>query len=449
MILNFFITTSTIFICLFNIITSLQAQDISGDNFEDAFFEENEDEAKDGVSLPLRGFVRTESSYQVDNPRWILAGAGSNLILEWKTDYGKFYGQSDFRANAAYDIENDSEYMKKNYRFEVIPQELYWSKAWEDVTLSAGKIITVWGKADILPVVDVLTAKDMTQFLFARPENIRLGQNEVVLDWFINNHELNFVLVPYPVFNRYTDRDHPYSILRVNNSKAPEGDRIEENGYKRKVEGAMRYNYMFDGGSIALFAGLLNNRDTIINSYGGMNEIEYKESHDIYYFAGTSCNIALSQFLIKGEIGYSQQILKQKQEAMTYRLYGDNVNLLSTMLGLDYNTTDTGSFLVEASMESVFSNSDNLISKRNSLMLGGGWLEQFFNDNFDIMISLFLTEGVDNLLFRGQVKYDFNDYLSTEFQYTGLYDFLGDDDGNPFEDMDRVDFYLVYAFDLE
>ena len=65
------------------------------------------------------------------------------------------------------------------------------------------------------------------------------------------------------------------------------------------------------------------------------------------------------------------------------------------------------------------------------------------------MISLFLTEGVDNLLFRGKVKYDFNDYLSTEFQYTGIYEFSGNDDGNPFEDMDRVDFYLIYAFDLE
>ena len=133
----------------------------------------------------------------------------------------------------------------------------------------------------------------------------------------------------------------------------------------------------------------------------------------------------------------------------TYRLYGDNVNLLSTMLGFDYNTTDTGSFLVEASMESVVSNPDNLIAERNSLMLGGGWLEKFFNDNLDIMISIFLTEGVDNLLFRGQAKYDINDYLSLEFQYTGIYDFSKGDDENPFEDMDRIDFYLVYGFDWE
>jgi hypothetical protein len=183
-------------------------------------------------------------------------GPFTALTLDHQASWGQIYGEGWARYNAAYRIENDSSYTRNGYEFEALMSELYYRKSFENVSVSVGKIITVWGKADILPVSDVISARDATKAFFAQPQEARIGQNTIRVDWFLPKQEIQLIFIPYPVFTRYTDRDHPYSLI-------PGVEIHRASDYGREVEGGAQYTAYFGGGAVSLFAGRFYNRDPL------------------------------------------------------------------------------------------------------------------------------------------------------------------------------------------
>jgi hypothetical protein len=208
-------------------------------------FEEPAPQKSDSkFTLPVRGKAVMELGRQIDN-RFVFLGPFTALTLDHQASWGQIYGEGWARYNAAYRIENDSSYTRNGYEFEALMSELYYRKSFENVSVSVGKIITVWGKADILPVSDVISARDATKAFFAQPQEARIGQNTIRVDWFLPKQEIQLIFIPYPVFTRYTDRDHPYSLI-----PGVEIHRASDIG--REVEGGAQYTAYIGGGAQSL-----------------------------------------------------------------------------------------------------------------------------------------------------------------------------------------------------
>lgn len=439
---------SRAFLILLAITTAIPAQEF---DFEETKEAASEDKKKTSFpKLPFRGKVSAEFGRQIDN-RWVFLGPFLGLTLDQQTSWGQIYGEAAFRYNAAYAVEKDSTYTREGYQFEAILAELYWKKSFDKVSISAGKIITVWGKADILPVSDVISARDATKAFFAQPQEARLGQNTVRVDWFLPKQEIQLIFIPYPVNSRYTDRDHPYSLI-------PGVEIHKASAYGREVEGGAQYTGYFGGGAVSVFGGRFYNRDPLFKL--NPNDFTFDARHSPYATTGLSANFPLWGMLLKLDSAYQFKRLNQTATqlpnpecpftcnsiTMPYDVKG--VDTGGVTVGLDYNTNDYGSFILEYSVTGPMKKDPELLRDDPLQSYAFGYSKNFVRDtlSFNSFVVTFLKYS--NILFRFNLTYKITDVISTYLQYTGIFIASGDPDLRIFDKYDRVDFQLSYAFDL-
>ncbi len=400
--------------------------------------------------LPLRGKVSAEFGRQIDN-RWVFLGPFLGLTLDQQSSWGQIYGEAAFRYNASYSVEKDSTYVREGYQFEAILAELYWKKSFDNVSISAGKIITVWGKADILPVSDVISARDATKAFFAQPQEARLGQNTIRVDWFLPKQEIQLIFIPYPVNTRYTDRDHPYSLI-------PGADIQKAPTFGREVEGGAQYTAYLGGGAVSVFGGRFYNRDPLFKL--NPTDFSFQAQHAPYATTGLSANFPLWGMLLKFDSAYQFKRLNQTATqlpnpecpttcntiTMPYDVKG--VDTAGITVGIDYNTTEYGSFILEYSVTGPMKKDPELLRDDPLQSYAFGYSKNFLRDTLSFNSFVFTFLKYSNILFRFNLTYKITDVISTYLQYTGIFIASGDPDLRIFDKYDRVDFQLSYAFDL-
>lgn len=406
--------------------------------------------AEKKFTLPIRGKVVSETGRQIDN-RWVFLGPFLGLTLDHQSSWGQIFGESVFRYNASYAIEKDSTYTREGYQFEAIPTELYWRKSFDKVTLTVGKLITVWGKADILPVSDVISARDATKAFFAQPQEARLGQNTIRLDWYLKGHELQFLIIPYPVFSRYTDRDHPYSLI-------PNVEIHRASSTGRDVEAGAQYTSYVAGGQVSLFAGHFYNRDPLFKLRPV--DFSFEAQHATYQTTGINANFPLWGFLWKLDTAYQFGRLNQTAIQLanptcptscpTITMPDDakKADTWGVTAGLDYNTTRLGSIIFEYSVSAPTKKDPQLLRDSALHSIALGYSKAFLQDTLTFNSFLVTFLRFDNVLFRFNLTYKITDVISGYVQYTGVFIASGDPDLRIFDKYDRVDLQLAYAFDL-
>jgi hypothetical protein len=400
-------------------------------------------EEETGTGFPLRGKVSMESVRQIEGPsRWIRLGPALHLIFDYNSAPGLFYAEITGRYNRAYRLEGDSGYTIKNHEKELVLRELYWKKSFGAVTLSAGNIMTVWGKADLLPVTDPVSAIDRSEYFFARPEEARLGQNTLKLEYFGKKSDTSLLFIPYPRFDRFSDRDHPYSYLP--------GSSIEEKNDTREYEGGIRQNIRFHRGSLSLMGGWFNNREPLLShTITPEGEILFFKEYKPGIFTGISTNLAFAPFLIKCDLAYYPERSLQKIDVITGLPGGiTRGKRIDGTIGLDYNGGKAGMFILEISGSHIFEKKDELAQKRNVLLGSAGWSDTYFSDDLKVNAFCFFFKKVNNILWRIEGEYSFSDQFSVYIQYTGIVIGSGDHEYSRFNDYDRIDLALIYNFDM-
>lgn len=415
--------------------------------------DENPGVEKSKSTFSLRGSISAESSFQMDPFRWIRLGPALHLILDFPNNVINIYSEATGRINPAYYIEDDSKEVKDNYTAEVILRELYFQKSVSFLTITIGNKMIVWSESDILPVVDLVSAADMTESLFANPEEARLGQNIIGLDFFFTAFELNLVFSPYPLFNRITDNGHPYSLIP--------GAQINNDPENRTPEYAGRLK--FTSGKIALsFAGgNVHNRLPLFSLNEDLVSLDpvYKTS----FFTGIGGTLALDPFLLKLEARYSFK--KPFQQTVVIPFCDANgcsdmtipdgtyrEDEMAYTLGFDFNAGKIGFFILEASIilpEMYFDSPENL-----SWLAALGWSKSLFRDQLDLSVFLIAADAIENIILRASAKWTIIDNLSVSAQYTGIW--MNGSTGNSaesqyyesLEDFDRFDLIVRYHFAL-
>jgi len=425
-------------------IGSLYAQEFEFEETKEAAPQEKK------FTLPIRGKAVSEVGRQVEN-RWVFLGPFLGLTLDYQTGWGQIFGESVFRYNASYAIEKDSTYTREGYQFEAIPTELYWRKSFDRVTLTIGKLITVWGKADILPVSDVISARDATKAFFAQPQEARLGQNTIRLDWYLKGHEFQFLVIPYPVFSRYTDRDHPYALI-------PNVDIHRASSTGREVEAGAQYTAYVAGGAISVFGGHFYNRDPLFKLRA--SDFSFEARHATYQTTGINANFPIWGFLLKIDTAYQFGRLNQTAiqlpnpacptscSAITMPDDAKKADTIGGTIGFDYNTTEYGSFILEYSVSGPAKRDAQLLRDTPLQSIAFGYSKNFIRDTLSFNSFLVTFLRFDNLLFRFNITYKITDVISGYVQYTGVFIASGDPDLRIFDKYDRVDLQLAYAFDL-
>ncbi|MDQ7075592.1 MAG: hypothetical protein Q9O24_10685 [Gammaproteobacteria bacterium] len=377
----------------------------------------------------LRGSLSLDLARQIGAPnRWVRNGVSTQLILDRETPIGHLYAEATGLYNAAYRLEKDPQAIIDRYEVDGLLREFYWQKAFAQFSLSVGRKMLVWGKADLLPVVNMITPQDRSAALFAKPEETRLGQDLIQLDWYGNGQQLNAVLIPQPQFNLQVNSGHPYATLFSDST-----DRIKDND----VEYGLRWNQQLPRAELALIAGHFANRDPLFDGF--------EQTHRASDVLALSYNRAADPFLFKTELAYlprhptqifSPQEKPQIEEKESYR----------AMLGVDYVSQNYGSWITELYAEWPSVNYPGSSAKTSFGLLAINWSERYWRDDLLLGATVMFFSDLENRVVHLSSRYQYDDRWSVSGQYSRI-DANGDSFLlTPLEGFDRLDFSLSYTF---
>ncbi|HHS14234.1 MAG TPA: hypothetical protein ENN03_10780 [bacterium] len=245
-------------------------------------------------------------------------------------------GKAAFRANPYI-----YHYSDRNQTFGL--RQAYMDVYFHAVDLRVGKQQIIWGKADGVFITDIVSPKDLSEFLLPDFEEIRMGVTAVKADYYSGNHSLELVWLPFFTPTRMPEQE---SIWRPRSDfpmtpQFDDSDR-EVTGSLANSEWFAKYSALTPAVDFEIMAGYAWDDDpamhverTVDPQTGQMTALTVKPKHHRLTLAGGSFSTTLGPAVLRGEGAfyagkYFSTADTSAAEAVVRK------NYLHYMFGLDY-----------------------------------------------------------------------------------------------------------------
>jgi len=237
------------------------------------------------------------------------------------------------------------QYPSQDIEFNI--REAYIQKNFETVDITLGKQQIVWGKADGVFITDVVSPKDLSEFLLRDFEEIRMGVTSLKIDWalpetFIEEHNLSIVLIPIFTGNIMPKKDSiwypslPFPIEPIINDTKEVEQKFENS------EAFIKYSATTSAIDFELMGGYMFSDDPTMHISKTMNMTTHQltaitidpEYHRLA-LAGGSFSTTLGGLVLRGEAAYYNGKYFNTEDP----LYKDTTiqkNYIHYLIGLDY-----------------------------------------------------------------------------------------------------------------
>lgn len=300
------------------LITSAHAQSASGDATEkaptskDALFD---DDATDG-KIGLHGFVDVLPAYTYSSPaHWSRAvarlqasatGAFSESV-KWKlgarVDVDPVYFGSNFYL----------EPVKKDERFDFFYRENYLDLSAGDWDLRIGAQQIVWGEVVGIFVADVVSARDLREFLLPSFDIIRIPQPAVRAEYSAGNAHVEFVWIPTPAFDDIGKPGSDFYPVRLPSPTSAEVADIFQDPVRPERKPAnsnygVRANTTFSGFDVAAFYyRSFSAQPTFyrVASFDPVPSVVFQPRYDRIWQVGGTMSKDLADAVLRAEVVYT------------------------------------------------------------------------------------------------------------------------------------------------
>ena len=352
-------------------------------------------------------------------------------------------GENDFSiVQNTFDL--DIEHSRKNVSFLVNPyiyqypekdldfnlREAYMDIYFKAMDIRIGKQQIIWGSADGVFITDVVSPKNLEEFLLRDFEEIRVGITSLKADYYIGNNTLEFVWAPVFTPTKMPDKSSIWFPER-DLSKAPIEPTIDNS--KREVENNLENSEVFarfsSMGSLIdyeLMAGYMwddeptmHIQKTIDRETQKPTSITAIPQHHRLSLAGGSFSTTLGPFVFRGEGAYYDGKYFQdsnQPEGVVEK------NYLHYLVGTDFKLFDVNlstQFIQETILDYDDSIRDEQYKNTMTFLAKDDFLRQ------KLTVEFFSYVGLNNsdALLRPKVYYDLQDSFELLF---GANLFLGE-----------------------
>jgi hypothetical protein len=303
-------------------------------------------------AFPLRGFFQTELAYTYSDPvHWsdvlgrIELGTKGHLGdgIKWKAtgraDYNAVYDLTDFYSDAVRDDQ------RAKFRF----GETYLDFSTGSLDWRVGRQQIVWGEMVGLFFADVVSAKDLREFILPDFDVLRIPQWAARAEYFRNDFHAEVIWIPFPSFDLigtpfqpamlgagsdfYPYPISPAGIPIIMDEKKP-GYGLDHTNY------GLRLSQLADGWDVSGFwYSSMDSQPTFYRD--AINQQVFYPRHDRIWQAGGTLTKDLGTFVLKAEAVYTDG----RNYNVTNLTDSDGVvkqNTLDWVVGIDFNpTTET------------------------------------------------------------------------------------------------------------
>jgi hypothetical protein len=336
---------------------------------DDPFKDALEKGASSGGGSGVKGFLQFEMARAVDSPahwsrmmtRADFSGNGNlGNGIKWKlgarVDYDAVYSLHDNDYPGA---------VGRNQRFNVYLRENYLDIGAGNWDFRLGKQHVVWGEMVGLFFADVVSARDMREFILPEFDMMRIPQWAVRAEYFNDDFHAEFLWIPvasYDLIGKPGAEFYPWQIQPPGVNVVYRNEDIPERTLANSNYG-IRLSTLKNGWDVSGFA--YSSMDVSPTFYRDATSIPgtylYRARHDrIHQYGGTVAK-DFGAFVLKGEMVYTHG----RQFTVLRASDSDGVvpqNTLDWALGLDFNLVGETRFNVQFYQRQYFSHDPDLIA---------------------------------------------------------------------------------------
>ena len=347
-------------------------------------------------------------------------------------------------------------YHYANQGLELGLREAYLDVYFESVDLRIGKQQIIWGKADGVFITDIVSPKDLSEFLLRDFDEIRMGVTSVKADYYMGDNTFELVWIPVFTPTRFAPEG---SIWRPAMPHFPPNVKTVIDHSREKVESNLKNSEAFAKFSalteyvdFEVMAGYAWDDDPTLHV---VKQINYRVPpyplYDIYTIypehhrlaiGGGSFSTTLGPFVLRGEGAYyaGKYFNTQDPEAKESVV---KKNYLHYLLGLDYTLMDwhlSGQFIQQA----ILDYNDAIKNDEYSNMATFLATRDFLNETLNLSFFMYYDFNNEASLIRPKITYDLADGFSVLLGaniFTGTEGMFGQ-----FNDNDMVYTQVKFSF---
>jgi len=379
------------------------------------------------------GFVRTYIGALTDQD-----GEYSVLqnTFDWRLDYGK--GDVVLYVNPVFD------YNSLNNNLDISLRQAYMDIYFDNFDLRIGKQQIIWGKADGVFITDVISPRDLSEFILPEFEEIRIGTNAVKFDYYLGNSTFEAVWIPtfQPTITPRKGSIWYKNMLDFSVPIIYDYHNYDVGNKLSESEIALKYSYLGSAIDFELMVAYMWDDNLAMHIYPQPDTtILIKPEYHRLPLAGASFSKALGGAVIRGEGAYyfnkrfaaedlSVNGVKEKDYAhyligYDHNWFGMNVSFQFIQeYILDYE---------EDIRNDEFSNTATLLSSKT-----------FLNETLELSLLAYYGINNEDLLLRPKISYDLSDGFNL---ILGSDIFLGDE-GNFGQYNDNDMLYVKIRYDF-
>ncbi len=393
-------------------------------------------------SLDFSGYVRNYSG--------MLAGNGSNdfVIIQntFNLNFEKRFDNTFFKVNPL--IYHD---YADSLTFQL--REAYIDLYFDNFDLRVGKQQIVWGKADGVFITDIVSPKNLYQFLLPEFDEIRLGVIGAKFDYYIGDNTFELVWLPVFTPTKYAGANSVWAIT-PDFPVPPTFDysKLDVTSSLENSEVFLKYSALTEYADFEIMGGYMWDDDpTMYSSFapdgsGGMNLVITPE-HNRLSLAGGSFSSTLGPFVFRGEAAYYfgkyfNTLTPQIDNGVIQKDY------IHYMLGTDFTLFDVNismQFIQKAIMDyeetikptpffkGEYNNMATFLARYSTL-----------NETLDFEFFMYYDFEYEGALMRPRILYDFSDSVNLQL---GANIFAGTEGQfGQFNKNDMIYGKIIYSF---
>lgn len=348
-----------------------------------------------------RGLSRLRTELQLD--------LNIDLPRHWQALVsGKGFYDFAYRINGKNDYTND---VIDEYESEIEFREVYLlGSIGKNIDIKLGRQIVVWGKSDNIRVTDVINPLDMREPAMTDIEDLRLPLTMTRVDYYIGDFNISAMAIHEIRFNKipaFGSDFYPFPIAAPPENKP---DSTLEN-----TEYALAVNGIFSGWDVSAYYADFYNDEPRFEAVDGFSFPVFQLNHDRLQMVGTTANIALGNWLLKGEAAWIHGFEFVNTPGKKY----DRVDILA---GFEYSGFSETTLCIEAvnrhinEFKSILKQSPDQATE-DQFQSAFRFTRTFANETITLTIlaSLFGLTGDDGAFERYTIEYDVNDSVSVLF----------------------------------
>jgi len=369
-------------------------------------------------SLSFNGYVRNYTGVlaQGDNEYSILQNT-FNLNIEHSQD------MVSLKVNPFLYYYSDNE-------LELGLREVYMDIFFDSIDLRIGKQQIIWGKADGVFITDIISPKDLREFLLPDFDEIRTGVTAVKADYYIGDNTLEFVWLP-----SFT----PTAMPEEGSIWFPElafPIQPEFDNSKRDIKGSLQNSELFAKFSaltslvdFEIMAGYAWDDDPIMHISKTINTqtmqliaLTVSPQHHRLGIGGGSFSTTLGGFVVRGESAfYSGKYFNSADPSIQDAVV--KKNYLHYLIGLDHTLWDiniSGQFIQQAILDydelldqDEFENTMTFLARKD-----------FLRETLTLELFTYIGFNNNDALIRPRLLYDLSDGFEIQL---GANIFTGDE----------------------